>query len=242
MLKYILGLLKNLFNPGVSLLVKIDDKSRISRKAKVYGLVQVTNSTMSDFSYIGRNSRLIHTDVGKYCSIGGQCAIGMGSHTLDMLSTSPLFTEEHNGTTHSWVKNSMVTPYMRTTLGNDVWIGERVMVMGGVTIGDGAVVGAGAIVTKDVPPYAIVGGVPAKIIRYRFSEETIELLNKIQWWEKDEAELKENIELFQKTVNEDTIMNVEKVLWGGVILSLKFRDQSLEFRRAADFSERRYAA
>ena len=215
MLKYLIGFLKNLFNPGVSLLVKIDDKSRISRKAKVYGYVQVTSSTMGEYSYLGRNSRLIHSDVGKFCSIGGQSAIGMGTHTLDKLSTSPLFTEKHNGTTHSWVRESTVMPFKRTTIGNDVWIGQRVMIMGGVTVGDGAVIGAGAIVTKDVQPYAIVAGVPAKVIRYRFPEETIDFLNSVKWWDKDEAELKEHIELFQKTVNDETIMNVKKVLWGG---------------------------
>ncbi len=215
MLKYLLGLLKNLFNPAVSFFTKIDDKSAVSRKAKVYGNTQVTNSTLGDYSYVGRNSRIIHADVGKFCSISGAVRLGMGTHTLDKLSTSPIFTERHNSTGFQWADVQTDNPFKRVTVGNDVWIGTGVMIMGGVTIGDGAVVGAGAIVTKDVPPYAIVGGVPAKIIRYRFSEETIELLNKIQWWEKDEAELKENIELFQKTVNEDSIMNVEKVLWGG---------------------------
>ena len=197
MLIYILGILKNLFNPGVSLLVKIDNGSRISRKAKVYDHVQVTNSSMGCYSYIGRNSRLIHSEVGKFCSIGGQCAIGMGTHTLDKLSTSPLFTEKNNGTTHSWVKTSTVRPFRITRIGNDVWIGQRVMVMGGIKVGDGAVVGAGAIVTKDVPPYAIVAGVPARIIRYRFSQEIIDRLEELQWWNLPENKLRENIHLFQ---------------------------------------------
>lgn len=215
MFKYILGILKNLFNPGVSLLVKIDNKSSISHKAKVYGRVQVSNSTMGDYSYIGRNSRLIHADVGKFCSISGQCAIGMGTHTLDKLSTSPIFTEVHNGTSHSWVKTSTIIPFKRTIICNDVWIGQRAMIMGGVTIGNGAVIGAGAIVTKDVPPYAIVAGVPAKVIRYRFPEETIELLNSIRWWEKDESELIENIQMFQKPFNDDIKMNVKQAFSGG---------------------------
>lgn len=197
MLKYILGILKNLFNPAVSLFVKIDNKSVISRKAKVYGKTQVTDSTMGDYSYIGRNSRLVYADVGKFCSISGDVKIGMGSHTLDKLSTSPIFTEKRNGTGHSWVQTDMLDPFRRVKVGNDVWIGTGVMVMGGVTIGDGAVIGAGAIVTKDVPPYAVVGGVPAKIIRYRFSEEHIEALLKMKWWDKSEGVLRENINLFQ---------------------------------------------
>ena len=207
MLKYILGYLKYFFNPAVSLFAKIDNRSRISRKAKVYGHVQVSNATMGDYSYIGRYSRLIHADVGKFCSIGGQSAIGMGTHTLDKLSTSPLFTEEHNATTHTWVKTSTVEPFKRTTIGNDVWIGQRVMIIGGVTVGDGAVIGAGAVVTKDVPPYAVVVGVPAKVIRYRFLQEQIATLLAHPWWNMPDKQLKEKIELFQSSEKIDENIN-----------------------------------
>lgn len=208
MLGYILGLLKNLFNPAVSFFVKIDNRSRISRKAKVYGRVQVSNSTMGDYSYIGRNSRLIHADVGKFCSIAGETKIGMGTHTLDKLSTSPIFTEAKNGTKHSWVKNSTVNPFKRVLVGNDVWIGVRTMVMGGVKIGDGAVIGAGSIVTKDVPPYAVVAGVPAKVIRYRFSQEQIDNLLSYPWWELPDEALKERIDLFQDSENIEEKINI----------------------------------
>ena len=197
MLKYLLGLLKNLFNPAVSLFAKIDDLSVISHKAKVYGKTQVTDSTMGDYSYVGRNSRIIHADVGKFCSIAGDVKLGMGTHTLDKLSTSPIFTERHNSTGYQWTDVQTDNPFNRVKVGNDVWIGTGVMVMGGVTIGDGAVIGAGAVVTKDVPSYAVVGGVPAKIIRYRFSEDQIETLLKLKWWDKPEGILQENIKLLQ---------------------------------------------
>lgn len=203
MIKYIIGFLINLFNPAVSLFAKIDNKSDISRKAKVYGHVQVTHSTMGDYSYVGRNSRIIHADIGKYCSIASETKIGMGTHTLDKISTSPIFTEAQNATKHSWVKESTINPFKRVVVGNDVWIGVRTMVMGGVKIGDGAVIGAGSIVTKDIPPFAVVAGVPAKVIRYRFPQEQIDILLAQPWWNMPEDKLKERIELFQVSDNID---------------------------------------
>ena len=152
---------------------------------------------MGDYSYVGRGSRIIHADIGKFCSISGEVRVGMGTHTLDRISTSPIFTEAKNGTNHSWVKSSTLTPYKRVKVGNDVWIGVRAMIMGGVTIGDGAVIGAGSIVTKDIPPYAVAVGVPAKVIRYRFPKEQIDLLLSHPWWNLPEDQLRERIILFQ---------------------------------------------
>lgn len=86
----------------------------------------------------------------------------------------------------------------RVFIGNDVWVGSHVLVKGGVHIGNGACVAAGAVVVKDVPPYAIVGGVPAKVIRYRFSPEIIQRLLELKWWNWDEKKLKDNISFFQR--------------------------------------------
>ena len=233
MLKYLLGLIKNLLNPAVSLFVKIDDKSTISQKAKVYGLTQVTNSTIGDYSYVGRNSHVIYADVGKFCSIAGSVKLGMGTHTLDKLSTSPIFTERRNSTGYQWADIQTVNPFKRVKVGNDVWIGTGVMVMGGVTIGDGAVVGAGAIVTKDVPPYAIVGGVPAKIIRYRFSEEQIETMLNLKWWDKPDNILKNNIKLYQMTVDDEILGLCKEILGGGKSLIIRPFGARLSERRCA---------
>jgi virginiamycin A acetyltransferase len=83
-----------------------------------------------------------------------------------------------------------IVEYKRITIGNDVWIGARAVILDGITIGDGAIVGACAVVTKDVPPYAVVAGVPARVIRYRFSEKKIRTLLELQWWEWSPEEIK----------------------------------------------------
>lgn len=194
--KFLVSKFISIYRKSIAISARVE-YSQVSKKAKVWNHCKLFHATVSDYSYIGPYSRVIHTKIGKFCSIGGQSAIGMGTHTMDKLSTSPIFTEEHNGTSHTWVKTSTIEPFKRTTIGNDVWIGQRVMVMGGIKVGDGAVVGAGAIVTKDVPPYAIVAGVPARIIRYRFSQEIIDRLEELQWWNLPENKLRENIHLFQ---------------------------------------------
>ena len=197
MLKYLLGFFLNLFNRGVSLFALVDNRSSVSRKAKVYAHTKVSMSVIGDYSYVGRRSSLVMAEIGKYCSIAGGAAVGMGTHTLNNISTSPIFTEKHNATGASWCNTNVTYPFKRVKIGNDVWIGSRAMILGGVTIGDGAVIGAGAVVTKDVPPYAIVGGVPARIIRYRFPQETIDELLEVQWWNMPDVILKNNISLFQ---------------------------------------------
>ena len=210
MLKYLLGLLKHLFNRAVSISALVDNLSVIDKKARIYRKAKVFNSSIGAYSYLSKNSSLIYASVGKFCSIGSNSCIGLGHHSLTYISTSPLFSEKQNATGSSWVEKSEIYPYKRVVVGNDVWIGTRVIVMGGVTIGDGAVLAAGAVVTKDVPPYAIVGGVPAKIIKYRFPEPIVDKLKEIQWWNLPENIIKNKISLFQK--DDFTINDLEKMM------------------------------
>ena len=163
--KYILGFFMNVFNPGVLFGALVDHRSKISRKAKVYFLAKIFNTQIDDYSYVCPGTEISETTVGKFCSIGPKCKIGLPSHTLNFLSTSPVFTEKCNATGHSWIDKTIVKPNTQTFIGNDVWIGADAIVLGGITIGNGAVIGAGAVVTKDVPPYSIVAGNPGMIIK-----------------------------------------------------------------------------
>lgn len=200
MISYIIGLIKYLFYPKVSLGAIVDSSSILSRKARINRSTHIIDSRIDDYSYVGMNSWVCVTDIGKFCSIASNVNIGLGNHTMDYLSTSPIFTESRNATGFSWIKTSIALPFKRTIIGNDVWIGYGAMVIGGVKIGDGAVIGAGSIVTKDIPPFAIAVGSPAKVIRYRFSEKTMAKILSDPWWNKPDEDLKKEVTRFQQSI------------------------------------------
>lgn len=159
--------------------------------------VKITNCHIGTNTYIASNSRLSNCDVGNYCSIGPEILAGLGVHPSRIfVSTHPSFFLPQNASPISHVKEQKFLEFQRITIGNDVWIGARAILLDGVSVGDGAIIGAGAVVTQNVEPYSIVGGVPAKEIRKRFPDHEIEFLLKIRWWEKDDEWIKSKAYLF----------------------------------------------
>lgn len=196
---FLKGAFLNLFNPRISVFALVSTDNIIHKTVSIFRYAKVKMSKIGAYSYIGNDTDVEYADIGKFCSIADHCRIGMGSHNLNLLSTSPIFTEAINGTKSQWLDHDVnAAEDKMAVLGNDVWVGSHVLINGGITVGHGAVIGAGAVVVKDVPPYAIVGGVPAKIIRYRFSPEVIERLLQLEWWSLDTDTLKQNIGFFQK--------------------------------------------
>lgn len=195
-LNFILGFFVRIKLPSISIFAHVSGDNKIDRKSKINRFVRLHNVNFGAYSYVGPRSRLINVSVGKFCSISWDCEIGLQSHPTNFISTSPIFFEKCNGTGSSWVPKSNVSVELPVEIGNDVWIGARSMIMGGIEIGDGAVIAAGAVVTKDVPSYAVVGGVPARLIGYRFPEEIVDVLLKVKWWDIPENELKKKLELF----------------------------------------------
>ena len=137
---------------------------------------------MGGYTYIGHNTFIDKCkSIGKFCSISFSVKIGLINHAQDHISTNPYFYRKSKG----WTKQDTFDENAKgaVEIGNDVLISANAIILEGVKIGHGAIIAAGAVVHKDVPPYAIVGGVPAKVIKYRFSEDIIQKLLASHWWE-----------------------------------------------------------
>jgi acetyltransferase-like isoleucine patch superfamily enzyme len=170
---------------------------QFGRYNTLYQNTRLTNVSLGDFSYISENSRISNTTIGKYCSIGFDVIVGTGRHPSRIfVSTHPIFFSPLCQAQRTFTSEAFFDEFIDISIGHDVWIGAKSIIIDGVTIGNGAIVGAGAVVTNNVPPYAIVGGVPAKIIRYRFSQEEIDFLEEFKWWDREFEWLKENFDKF----------------------------------------------
>jgi virginiamycin A acetyltransferase len=139
--------------------------------------------------------------IGSFCSIAKNVSITGWNHPYTYITTSPIAYHPTRGFVNKEeLEQSFYDKNKKVVIGNDVWIGDNVTILPSVKIGNGSVIGAGAVVTKDVPDYAIVAGVPAKVVKYRFNDKEIEILNQIKWWEWSEKVLKENIDLFRNPI------------------------------------------
>ncbi|WP_413774027.1 CatB-related O-acetyltransferase [Cetobacterium sp. NK01] len=185
------------------------DKDVKIRKTEFEGKNTIGDNTNIDRSYIGLGSyigsdcKLPSCKIGRFCSIGVRVLAVIGDHPIEYVSTHPF--------SHSRAKKNIGFNYENIVekeglkrvdeeyiieIGNDVWIGDGVQILNGVRIGDGAVIGAGALVTKDVEPYSIIGGVPGKVLKKRFSEENIKKLLDFKWWNKDISWIEKNAYYF----------------------------------------------
>ena len=153
-------------------------------------------------SYLGENCHIV-ADIGRYCCIANNVVTAIGKHpTSQWISIHPAFfsTKKQGGFTFV-SENKFCETNGKISIGNDVWIGTNVTILDGVSIGDGAVVAAGSVVTKNVEPYTIVAGVPAKVIDKRFDDNEIGILKKLKWWDKDLNWIKENANKFDNIKN-----------------------------------------
>lgn len=186
--------------------------STFEGKNALFVHASVVNCEIGLCSYISADTHLANTKVGRFCSIADHVRTGFGTHpTTTFVSTFPSFYYDTQNIPVSFMPGEpplySVWRYadegrkFLVEIGNDVWIGSHTLIMDGVKIGDGAVVAAGAVVTKDVEPYSIVGGVPAKHIKYRFPEEQRKALLEMKWWEKDFEWIKEHYREFRDIEN-----------------------------------------
>jgi len=170
---------------------------QFSKDNIIYSHSILANVSIGNFTYIGGNCQINNSKIGHFCSIASDCRIGIGIHPTNLVSMHPaLYSNQNKSWNLSIDNNFSFEEHKQINIGNDVWIGIKAIIVDGISIGDGAVIAAGAVVTKDVPPFAIVGGVPAKIIKYRFTQNFINMLQKIEWWNWELDKIKEFSYLF----------------------------------------------
>ncbi|MBP5456280.1 MAG: antibiotic acetyltransferase [Paludibacteraceae bacterium] len=194
--------------------VKVGDFSRISdsifgKGVDLQRFAMIYNSEMGDYSYVGRNFTCWHAKIGKFCSISWNVGIGGANHDYNRISQHAFLYAPQFGILESEPLYDRFNTVCE--VGNDVWIGCNAVICRNVKIGDGAVVAAGAVVTKDVEPYTIVGGVPAKVIKRRCSVELSKKMLRLEWWNLDPLVIKKNIALFGEPISDYVIEKIDQL-------------------------------
>jgi acetyltransferase-like isoleucine patch superfamily enzyme len=175
----------------------VSENSKLGDFAVLFPGASLESSSLGAYSYIQSHTTLTNADVGPFCSIAGNVTVGLAAHPTNMISTSPVFYDCEQPLPRFFTRTRTFTANLpRTIIGADVWIGQSAMVKAGVRIGVGAVIGAGAVVTRDVPAYTIVIGVPAKPARSRFPEDICRRLLESCWWDREDTELERLATLF----------------------------------------------
>lgn len=178
----------------------VDERSVLGRYNVLFDNVRILSSVLGDHTYVQASAIVSDAEIGKFCSIAMGVSIGVPQHALSSVSSHPAFYLLNTPLAKRYSDRDMFATSKRTFIGHDVWIGQNAIIMNGLQVGVGAVIGAGAVVTRDVPSYAVVGGVPAQIIRYRFDEKVRNDLLESQWWELSEKWMEANYLLFQDPI------------------------------------------
>lgn len=170
----------------------------------LYGKTTLSKTKLGRFTYIA-GAAISNASIGQFCSVGPGTEIGgFGRHPIDWATTHPVFYSTRKQAGISFVDTDQFEEHIGpVVIGNDVWIGANVLILDGVTVGDGAIIAAGAVVAEDIAPYAIVGGVPAKVIRYRFSPIVIQCFLQLKWWDWPEEKLQRRAAQFRMPADGD---------------------------------------
>ena len=177
--------------------------SDIDKTSKIWPFSRISNLSLGAFSYLGYNAMIHNAEIGNFCSIGSGVKIGLGKHPAKFISSSPLFYANKNPLGIQVSEKNTFIEHEKVYIGSDVWMGVNVVILDGITVGDGAIIGANSVVNKDIEPYSIVGGVPAKLIRKRFDSELQKLLVESKWWQLPISFFKKPniIKLFSEEIN-----------------------------------------
>ena len=169
--------------------------SEIHPTSAIEGGCQVVNSSMSRHSFCGYDCVLLNVEIGSFCSIADNVYIGGSAHPIHFVSTSPAFLS-HRDSIRTKFSRHEYAHLPQTRIAHDVWIGYGARIRAGVSIGNGAAIGMGSVVTRDVAPYDVVGGNPARVIKTRFSQDIVAALLKSEWWNYSDEDLRQAAALF----------------------------------------------